>query len=367
MGTAGLRSLAIDFPRVLRTNDFWRQRHPEIVRNASERSLARLWAPTPGRAPSGTEIFDEEMAPYTEDAFRGTVERRVLAPGELVIDVEKRAALAAIKAAGLKPGDIDLLICATFVSDHVGIGHAAFLSRDLELGGTSWNLETACASATEALRTAAALVRAGEHRTVLVVTSCMYSKVSDPKDTLTWFLGDGAAAFVVSEVAEPGAVIGSYFTHTGDTCGSIYYELSDDPTTPRVCVRSDRASGKLLRENSPRYLRECVAGALVRSQVTLDDIKFFVFNTPTAWYARFAARALGVDPERTISTYPTYANMGPVLMPANLYHAAAEGRIRKGDLVLLYSIGSVSSAGAVVIRWGDVALAPPPAPAELRE
>jgi 3-oxoacyl-[acyl-carrier-protein] synthase-3 len=367
MGTAGLRSLAIDFPRVVRTNNFWRERYPDIVRNASDRSLARLWEPVPGRAPSGTDIFDEEMAPYTEDAFRGTVERRVLGTGEKVIDVEKRAARAALRAANLSPADVDLLICATFVSDHIGIGHAAFLSRDLELGGTSWNLETACASATEALRTAAALVRAGEHRHVLVVTSCMYSKVSDPRDTLTWFLGDGAAAFVVSEVEAAGAVIGSYFTHTGDTCGSIYYELSEDPATPRVCVRSDRASGKLLRENSPRYLRESVAGALSRSKLSLNDINFFVFNTPTAWYARFAVRALGVDPAKTISTYPTYANMGPVLMPANLYHAAAEGRIRKGDLVLLYSIGSVSSAGAVVIRWGDVALGPTPTPAEQRE
>jgi 3-oxoacyl-[acyl-carrier-protein] synthase-3 len=367
MGSVGLRSLAVDYPRALRTNEYWRKRHPDIVRNASERSLARLWVPAPGVAPSGTEIFDEEMAPYAQDPFCGTVERRVLAPGERVIDVEKRAAIAALNAAKLQPGDIDLLIAATFVSDHIGIGHAAFLSRDLGLRGACFNLETACASATEALRTAAALVRAGEHKTVLVVTSCMYSKVSDERDTLTWFLGDGAAAFVVAEAPGGGEVLGSYFVHTGETCGSIFYELSDAPGTPRVCVRSDRASGKLLRESAARYVRECVTGALTRSGLKVSDISFFIFNTPTAWYARFAARAIGASPDRTISTYPSYGNMGPVLMPANLYQAASEGRIHKGDLVLLYSIGSVSSAGAVVMRWGDVALGPPPAPAEFRD
>jgi 3-oxoacyl-[acyl-carrier-protein] synthase-3 len=367
MSAVGLRSLAVAFPRALRTNDYWRKHYPDIVRNASDKSLARLWAPGGGHAPSGTEIFDEEMSPYLEDAFKGTVERRVLAPGERVIDVELRAARAALKAASLQPGDVDLLISSAFVPDHIGIGHAAFLSRDLELRGTAWNLETACTSSLEALRTAAALVRAGEHKTVLVVASCMYSKVSDERDTLSWFLGDGATAFVVGEVPAPAGLLGSHFVHTGDTCGSIYYELSDDPATPRVCVRSDRASGKLLRENSPGYLRESVAGAAKRAGVSVEDIKFFVFNTPTAWYARFAARAIGVDPERTISTYPLYGNTGPVLAPTNLYHAAAEGRIKRGDLVLLYAIGSVSSAGAVIMRWGDVALGPPPAPPELRD
>ncbi|HMJ16017.1 MAG TPA: 3-oxoacyl-[acyl-carrier-protein] synthase III C-terminal domain-containing protein, partial [Polyangiaceae bacterium] len=77
------------------------------------------------------------------------------------------------------------------------------------------------------------------------------------------------------------------------------------------------------------------------------------------------ARALGIDSERVINTYPKYANMGPALLPGNLYQAARENPIKKGDLVLMYSIGSVSSSGAMVVRWGDTALGTPPEPPEV--
>lgn len=365
--SAGLRSLAVAFPGKVRTNEYYRLGQPDVFEGASQRTLARMWAKPVDEAASGIEIFDEEMAPFLDDPFRGTVERRVLAPGERVLDVELRVARQALDAANLAAGDIDLLISSAFVPDHVGIGHAAFLARELAIGGTAWNLETACASALEGLRTASALVRAGEHRHVLVVASCMYSKVSDDSDTLTWFLGDGACAFVVSAETPGYGVLGAHMLHTGETCGAIYYEFSDSPTLPRVCVRADKSSGKALRETSVKFLRAGVDGALRKAGVSLEDIRFFAFNTPTAWYARFCARALGVDPERTISCYAETANIGPVLMPTNLFRAAREGRIKKGDLVLLYSVGSVSSAGAVVIRWGDVALGPDVEPAALRE
>jgi 3-oxoacyl-[acyl-carrier-protein] synthase III len=90
--------------------------------------------------------------------------------------------------------------------------------------------------------------------------------------------------------------------------------------------------------------------------VKLSEVDCFVFNTPTAWYADFCARALGVPRERTVDTYPEYANIGPALMPVNLLRAAESGVVKPGDLVLLYTVGSVSSAGAALLRWGNVGL-----------
>jgi 3-oxoacyl-[acyl-carrier-protein] synthase-3 len=136
---------------------------------------------------------------------------------------------------------------------------------------------------------------------------------------------------------------------------------------PGLQMRAGSASaGRLMRDNSERQLRTCVDGALRAAGVALSEIRFFVFNTPVAWFARFCARALGVDPERTINMYPAYGNIGSALTTANLFHAAHERKIQKGDLVLLYAVGSVSTAGATVMRWGDVALgAPPPPSSEL--
>jgi 3-oxoacyl-[acyl-carrier-protein] synthase-3 len=121
-------------------------------------------------------------------------------------------------------------------------------------------------------------------------------------------------------------------------------------------------TGKVLRDTAQPFLEECCAGALAAAGVKISDIDYFAVNTPTAWFADFAARALHVDRAKIENTHDDYANIGPVLTPANLFHAASAGRIKPGDLVLIYAIGSVSSAGAAVMRWGDVALGPLPEP-----
>jgi acyl carrier protein len=117
----------------------------------------------------------------------------------------------------------------------------------------------------------------------------------------------------------------------------------------------------MLAETAVDCVRTCCEGAVAAAGVTFEQIDFFAFNTPTAWYASVCARALGIDPERTINLYPRYANIGPVFPIANLYHAARVGKIRENDLVLVYTNGAAATAAAMVMRWGDVALGSIPA------
>jgi 3-oxoacyl-[acyl-carrier-protein] synthase-3 len=213
-----------------------------------------------------------------------------------------------------------------------------------------------------ALRTAAALVQAGEHERVLVVVSATYSRAMDESDVLSWFLGDGAGAFLVAREQPGHGILGSLSVHTAETCGSLFWQAVNDPSgNPRMQIKAAPGSGKMLRDSSVPALRSCCLGAADAAGVALSDIDFFVFNTPVAWFHTFAARALEIDPEKTLTTFPLYGNMGPALTTANLYHAAAEGRIREGSLVLVFGIGSVSSAAATVMRWGRVGLGPAPA------
>jgi 3-oxoacyl-[acyl-carrier-protein] synthase-3 len=351
----GIRSLAVAFPAKIRDNDFWRERYPKLVAEEERKTLARLWRGDPKAAP--LDPFAQAMAPYLSDPFRGARRRRVVAPGQTAMSIELDAARRALAAAGLAPGDLDLLICCSFLPDRVGVGNATPLARELGLRCGAWNLETTCSSALVALQNASALVRAGEHERVLVVVSCTYSRVADEDDTLCWFLGDGAGAFVVSRTPPGATYLGTKTVHTAETCNTFFYEVVPDPARgARIRMDCTPETGKVLAETSEPYLRACCEGAAQAAGVKLDDVAFFVFNTPTAWYGEFCARALGVPAERTIDTYPEYANVGPALLPVNLYRAASGGRLRSGDLVLLYTVGSVSSAGAAVLRWGDVAL-----------
>ncbi|MBD2385490.1 3-oxoacyl-ACP synthase III family protein [Cylindrospermum sp. FACHB-282] len=356
----GIRSLAVSFPSIIRTNDYYRENYPHLIAEAEKKTLSRVFSTAD---PTSLNEFDLEMAPYLSDPFRGTVERRVFAPGETSLTISYSAAKDALDAANLSPKEIDLMLVATIFPEQIVPGNAAFLAGELGLQGAAWNIDSTCSNAIVALQTASAFVRTGDYRNVLVVICTNYSKFTDENDTLAFLSGDGAGAFVVSSVKPNQGVLGTKIINTASTCGTFFNELTtDDQGNPRMYIRAAKGTGKVLSDTSVKLVRECCSGALEAAGVSLDEIDFFAFNTPTAWYANVCARALGIDPQRAINLNDRYANIGPMLPLANLYHGAEFGRIRENDLVLVYTIGSVSNAGASVMRWGDVALGPAPAP-----
>lgn len=355
---AGIRGLAVAFPETVRSNDYYRERFAAEVAASEDRKLAKLWS---AQGVEELSDFDRAFEPYKKDPFRGTVERRVLTEGEPVLPLELKAARRALEAASRAPADVDLVLMTSFLPDRCGVGNAAFLAKELELHAPAWNLETACSSATAALRLASSQVRSGDASCVLCVVSCSYSRAVDPDDNFGWFLGDGCAAFVVTPETEGVGYVASKTINTRQTCGALWYAMELDAAgEPQLRIRAGDTAGRALRDTASEYLQECVHGAAQAAGVALSEIDFFAFNTPTAWYADFCTRALGIERSRTIDTYPFYANTGPVLWPTNLHHAGCLDRIRPGDLVMTYSVGSVSSAGAIVMRWGDVGLGPLP-------
>lgn len=344
---ATLRALATASPTGRRDNDWFRAHYGAIVRSAEERALNKVWAV---RDRSALTDFEHAMLPYLDDPFRGTVDRRVLAADESSEELMVTASHRALDAAGLRPSDIDLLLSCSFPSGQNGIGEAAFVSRALGLEGSSLNVESACASALVALEVATAMIDAGRARRALIATACTYSRVCPPEDTLGWTVGDGGAAMIVEADGAGATRLGAHSVHTAETCDAIRYAL-DERGLRMETFASARDS---LRDVSERTVAECCRRACEQAGVALSDIALFVPNTPTAWFAAFFARKLGVSPERVVDCYPRFANIGPALWPTSLH--AASDRLRPGDLVLLYAVGSVASAGATVLRWGDVAL-----------
>jgi 3-oxoacyl-[acyl-carrier-protein] synthase III len=354
----GMSALSVSFPSVIRTNDYWREHHQDLVRSASEHALEKLW----GRE-SAKSTFERAMMPYARDPFKGARERRVLGPEETALDLEATAVVDVLAAAGLDHGDLDLVIVSSLRPDTFAVGNAAWLAHRLGLKCPAINLETACSSSVFGLDLACMLVSAGRFERILVVTSCTYSRDCDDTSTLSWFLADGAGAFIVEARDGASRWLGSKCIPTNETCGAFVVEPVIENGRASMSMRATKDAGSLLHDTAEPYLRVCCEGALETAGLRLQDVDFFVFNTPTAWYADFCATVLGVDPARTISTYPIYTNIGPALMPVNLHEAASRGLVSPGDTVLMYSVGSASTAMAVVMRWGDVALgAPPSAP-----
>ncbi|GAX42270.1 hypothetical protein NIES4075_32700 [Tolypothrix sp. NIES-4075] len=357
----GILSLAVSFPSIIRTNDYWQHKFPHLFAKEKLRKTRVYPAIELTSDNSGIDIWSQEVAPYLSDSFRGNIERRVIGEDESSLTLEYRAAKDALNAAKISPDEVDLMIVASLFGEHTGPGNASYLARQLELHCPAWNLESTCSSALVALQNAQALIQTGMYRNVLVVVSQIGSNSVNEEDTLSWSMGDGAGAFVVDSLKPNQGILGSKIVHTTETCGAYIHELvTDEQGKPQIRTRTGE-NASTLAETAVDFVRKCCFDAVAAAGVTLKEIDFFAFNTPTAWYASVCTRALGIDPERTINLYPRYANIGPVLAIANLYHAAQAGKIRENDLVLVYTKGAAATAAATVMRWGDVALGPVPA------
>ncbi len=352
MKSAGIQSIAVGFPKTVRNNDWFRDNYPDALAAMESKALAQVFS-TKG-ATESTRAFDQAMTQYLRDPFRGTKRRRVLAPGESQIELERDTALEALSKANLAVEDIDVILTSAFPTENVGVGDGVFLAKALGTRLPAFNVETACSGGLASLQLASAMVQSGQARNVLVVVSCIYSRCCDWNDTLTWFLGDGVGAYVVGEVPRGEGFHAFHALNTAESCGSFSYELEIEQGAPRAVIRSSAAAGKALRDVTPRAIRDACGGVLKKARLTLDDIDLFVPNTPLAWFAELFADTLGIPVEKTVSTYEDYANIGPALNPANLHRALVDGRAGPGTRVLFFSIGSVSTAAAAVATLGDV-------------
>lgn len=349
---AGIRSIAVGFPKTVRTNDWFKEHQREVFERAEQATLSKMFATDNGTA--ATKTFDDAMSKYLRDPFRGTRERRVMAPGQSQIELERDTALEALRTAKLAVEDIDLILVAAFPTEHPGIGDGVYLAKALGTKKPAYNIETACSGGVASLQLASAMVQAGQARNVLVVVSCIYSKASDYSDTLTWFLGDGVGAYVVGPVGDGEGFQSFHAMNTSESCGAFAYQLEVDGGVARTIIRSGAEAGRALRDITPRAIQEACTQAAKKAGITVADVDFFVTNTPLAWFTDLFSATLQISSERTISTYEQYANMGPALNPVNLHAALSRGRIKAGDTVMLFSIGSVSTAAAAVVRLGDV-------------
>ncbi len=350
-----MSALAVRFPSRKLGPDYWREKYPELTSQAVGRSLSKVWsAPT---AESSAPLFDAAAAPYMSDPFRGGRDRWFLGPGEDSRTLELAAAREALAAAGCRAKDVGLMIVTSFFPQNVAVGNAAWLAGELGLGGEAFNLESACAGSLVAFQLACQLVRSGAYPRVLVVTSCTYSRIVDESDTLSWSVGDGATAFVVDATHDGVGLLGGKTMHTAQTCGVMFTgPVVDSKGEAVLRMRPGVRPAALLRETAEPIFRACVQGALDAAGLTLGQLDFFITTTPTAWYSKFCGQVLGYPESKTVNLHPHISNVGPVMVPASLHHAASLKLIRPGDRVLLYAIGSEAQASAVIVKWGEVAL-----------
>jgi 3-oxoacyl-[acyl-carrier-protein] synthase-3 len=303
--------------------------------------------------------FDLAQRMDTSDAWireRTGIERRhIIAATESNVDMAEHAARAAIAAAGLQPGDIDLISYGTTTPDLVFPNCGCLLQARLGCrGAPAFSLEAACSGFIYALAVADKFVRAGDSRRALVVGSEVLSRITDYSDRSTAILfGDGAGAVVLTPSAEPGII--STHLHAD---GSYQHLLYCTGGPAHGAAPGTMPSGDYVRMAGSEVFKLAVTllGRIVDETLSLNNldrsaIDWLVPHQANLRIIQAVAKKLGLPMERVIVTVQEHGNTSTASVPLALDVGVRDGRIKHGDLLLLEALGGGVTWGSALLRY----------------
>ena len=290
----------------------------------------------------------------TSDAWirsrTGIERRRFAAEGELTSDLAAAAGRAALANAGMEAGAVDAVIVATTTPDATFPSTAVKVQAALGCGGFAYDVMAACAGFVFAMANADAMIRAGLARRVLVIGAETYSRILDWEDRGTCVLfGDGAGAVLLEGADEDGRGILSADLHSdGAQAGILYVDggVSSTGTAGKL-----RMHGREVFRHAVEKLAATATAALERAGLDHSDVDWVVPHQANVRIIEGTARRLGVPMEKVVVTVADHGNTSAASIPLALSVAAADGRLRPGQVVVTEAIGGGLAWGSVVLRW----------------
>ena len=281
----------------------------------------------------------------------GIRERRMADDKEALSDVALPACRKALAQAGLEGADIDLLIVATVTPDMAFPSTGAILAD--RLGATSaaaYDLSAGCTGFVYALAQGYAMVAGGLAHRALVVGGDLLSRILDWEDRSTLVLfGDGAGAVVLETVPEQGFV---GFELGADGAGGENLWLPGSGS--RRFDESEKyvkMNGREVFRFATRILVQSGEDLLAKCEVSIDDVDLYIPHQANMRIIDHATKKLGVSSDRVVINVDRYGNTSSGSIPLALADAAADGRLRPGQLVLMTGMGAGLTWGSALIRW----------------
>lgn len=286
----------------------------------------------------------------TSDAWirerTGIRQRHLAAPGESASDMGAAAARAALEQAGLDVGAVDAIIVATATPDAAFPSTAARLQAKLGISrGFAFDVSAACAGFVYALSIADSMLRTGQARCALVVGAEVFSRLMDWTDRGTCVLfGDGAGAVVLQANETPGdRGLLSCHLHADGRHGDILYVEQEAGLL--------RMTGREVFRHAVSKLAAAVDEALAANGLDKSDVSWLVPHQANARIIDAMGRKLGLPPERVVVTVDRHANTSAASIPLALAEATRDGRVQRGDLILMEAIGGGLTWGAALARY----------------
>jgi 3-oxoacyl-[acyl-carrier-protein] synthase-3 len=289
----------------------------------------------------------------------GIRERHIVSDGMATSDMAKEASIGAIEQAGLTPRDIEFIVVGTTTPDTIFPSTACLLQH--KIGATrawGYDLGAACSGFTYALTTGHQMIATGAHDYALIVGADTMSSIIDYQDRTTCVLfGDGAGAVVLAPAAEDEPAIID-FAHEVDggggpalcmPAGGSRRPASHETVDQRLhYVKQD---GQAVFKFAVRKTEEISRRVLERNGLDGSEIDLFVSHQANRRIINAAAERLGMPESKVVINLERFGNTTAATIPLALADAVADKRLKRGDLVLLASVGAGFTVGSVLLRW----------------
>ena len=285
----------------------------------------------------------------------GIRQRHIASEGETTASLGEAAARAALENAGLTAADIDLIVVATSTPDNTFPATAVDIQNRLGMRhGFAFDMQAVCSGFVYAVTTADLYLKGGLAKRVLVIGTETFSRILDWTDRSTCVLfGDGAGALVLeaaegeSKVSDRG-VIASSLRSDGAHKDKLF--VDGGPGTTGT-VGHLRMEGREVFKHAVGMITDVIEATYAKAGITSEDLDWFVPHQANKRIIDASAKKLGIAEEKVVTTVQLHGNTSAASVPLALSVAVADGRIKKGDLVLLEAMGGGFTWGAVLVRW----------------
>ncbi len=289
----------------------------------------------------------------------GIRERHIVDPGVATSDLAAEAARRCLEKRGIAPTDVEVIIVATVTPDMMFPSTACLVQNKIGAKGAwGFDVSAGCSGFVFALQAGVKLVESGAHKKVLVCGADANTRMTDYTDRATCILfGDGGGAVLI-EPAEEGEIGFIDYIHEIDGSGGVSLNLkgggSLNPSSHETVDKKMHyiyQDGPAVYKFAVRKMAEATAKLLERNGVTGADLGCFIPHQANKRIITATADRLGMDPERVIINIEKYGNTSAGTIPLAMETAIEQGKLNKGDLVLIAAVGAGFTVGAALLRW----------------
>ena len=299
----------------------------------------------------------EDMVDTSDEWIRertGIHQRHIVAEDESTCDLAERAARAALESVHVDPSELELIIVGTTTPDKIYPATACRLQARLGANGcTAFDVQAVCTGFIYALGVADKFIRTGDVKRALVVGADTHSRLLDWSDRQTCILfGDGGGAVVLEAGDEPG--IYSTHLHADGSYEDLLYVDGGVPLGAGVIAEGNaytKMRGSEVFKIAVRTLRRIVSEALEANGMSPSDIDWLIPHQANIRIIEATARKLDIPEDRVVVTVAEHGNTSAASVPLALDVAVRDGRVKRGDNILLEAFGGGFTWGSALIRY----------------